>query len=121
MTNNIFFMTYLRPLFAIFLVSTLGLMTPLAHAALTIEIVGAGANQIPNAIAPFRIEEQLAQQQLTPIIGADLVRSGLFKTVDPGGVVPMPYEPDQVNYGQWKTRGAEALVIGTVASAGDRR
>src|SRR4051812_25980315 len=88
-----------------------------AHAALTIDIVGAGANQIPIAIAPFRSEEGIPQQ-LTPVIGADLTRSGLFKTVDTGGIVPMPSEPEQVNYQQWRARGADALVIGTVTPAG---
>lgn len=92
-----------------------------AHAALTIEIIGAGANQIPIAIAPFRAEEQLAQQRLTPVVAADLARSGLFKMVDTGGVVPMPHEPDQVNYPQWKARGAEALLIGTVTPMSDGR
>jgi TolB protein len=28
--------------------------------------------------------------------------------------VPTPYEPDQINYPQWRARGAEALVIGSV-------
>jgi TolB protein len=91
-----------------------------SHAALTIEIIGAGANQIPIAIAPFRSEEGVPQQ-LTPVIGADLTRSGLFKTVDSGGVVPVPSEPEQVNYAQWKSRGAEALVIGAVTPLGDGR
>lgn len=91
------------------------------HAALTIEIVGAGANQIPIAIAPFRAEDQLAQQRLTPVIGANLVRSGLFRTVDPGGIVPVPAEPGEVNYAQWRARGADALVIGSVAPLPDGR
>ncbi|HEV7802101.1 MAG TPA: Tol-Pal system beta propeller repeat protein TolB [Burkholderiales bacterium] len=91
-----------------------------AHAALTIDIVGSGANQIPIAIAPFRSENGGANA-LTPVIGADLVRSGMFKTVDPGGIVPMPSEPEQVNYPQWKTRGAEALVIGAVTPMPDGR
>src|SRR5688572_16591559 len=91
-----------------------------AHAALTIEIVGAGANQIPIAIAPFRAEEGTAQP-LTPVIGADLARSGLFKTVDTGGIVPMPTEPEHVNYPQWRARGADALVIGAVTPQGDGR
>ena len=99
-------------LFALFAATLLGAARP-AHAALTIEIIGAGANQIPIAIAPFRAEEGIPQP-LTAVIGADLVRSGLFKTVDPGGVVPVPSEPEQVNYPQWKARGAEALVIGSV-------
>ena len=104
----------IRPLLASALLAVLTLAAAgAARAALTIEIIGAGANQIPIAIAPFRAEEGIPQQ-LTPVIAADLVRSGLFKTVDPGGVVPAPYEPDQVNYPQWRARGAEALVIGSV-------
>jgi TolB protein len=88
-----------------------------AHAALTIEIVGAGANQIPIAIAPFRAEAGIPQP-LTPIVIADLARSGLFKTVDAGGITPVPSEPNEINYGQWKARGAEALVIGHVTPRG---
>ena len=88
---------------------------PHSRAALTIEIVGSGANQIPIAIAPFRAEEG-TPQALTPVISADLARSGLFKLVDPGGIAPVPHEPDQVSYPQWRARGAEALVIGTVVS-----
>jgi TolB protein len=84
-----------------------------ASAALTIEIVGTGSNQIPIAIAPFRAEEGIPQQ-LTPVIIADLARSGLFKTVDAGGITPVPSEPDQINYPQWRARGADALVIGNV-------
>jgi TolB protein len=96
------------------------LVTSSSYAALTIEIVGAGANQIPIAIAPFRAEEG-TPQPLTPVIAADLTRSGLFKSVDAGGIVPVPTEPEQVNYPQWKSRGAEALVIGTVNPTGDGR
>jgi TolB protein len=88
-----------------------------AQAALTIQIVGAGANQIPIAIAPFRTEEA-TPQPLTPVISADLARSGLFKTVDPGGIVPVPHEPGDINFEQWKARGAEALVIGNVVQRG---
>ena len=105
----------------VILASVTLLATRAGHAALTIEIIGAGANQIPIAIAPFRAEDQLTQQRLTPVIGADLVRSGLFKTVDPGGIVPVPSEPAEVNYAQWRSRGAEALVIGAVTPLADGR
>ena len=91
-----------------------------AGAAMTIEIVGAGANQIPVAIVPFRAEEGLSQR-LTTVVAADLARSGLFRMVDPGGMNPVPYEPEQLNYGQWKARGAEAVVIGSVTKAADGR
>jgi TolB protein len=104
---------------AIFLLALL-LAPSLAHAALTIEIIGAGANQTPIAIVPFRAEDGLAEK-MTPVIAADLARSGLFKTVDAGGMVPVPYEPDQVNYPQWRVRGAEAVVIGSVSRLPDGR
>ncbi|MCC7486577.1 MAG: Tol-Pal system protein TolB [Burkholderiales bacterium] len=90
------------------------------HAALTIEIIGAGTNQLPVAIAPFRAEEGLSQK-LTPVIAADLARSGLFRLVDPGGVNPPPYQPGEVDFGTWRARGAEALVIGGVSPRGDGR
>lgn len=111
---------FMRRLCACACLLAAALLAGQASAALTIEIVGSGANQIPIAIAPFRTEEG-TPQPLTPIIAADLARSGLFKAVDPGGVVPVPYEPDQVNYATWKARGAEALVIGAVAPLGDGR
>jgi len=91
-----------------------------AGAAMTIEIPGTGANQIAVAIVPFRAEDGLAQK-LTPVVAADLTRSGLFRMVDPGGMSPVPYEPEQINYGQWKARGAEAVVIGSVSKGADGR
>jgi TolB protein len=91
-----------------------------AQAALTVEIIGSGANQIPIAIAPFRSEEGVPQK-ITPVVAADLARSGLFRMVDAGGVDPVPYEPGDVNYPVWRARGAEALVIGSIApQAGGR-
>jgi TolB protein len=90
------------------------------HAALTIEIVGSGSNQIPVAIVPFRAEEGLTQR-LTPVVTADLARSGLFRMIDPGGIQPVPSEPDQINYDQWKARGADAIVIGSVSPMPDGR
>lgn len=91
-----------------------------AVAQLRIEVVGGGATQIPVAIVPFRAEEGLAQR-LTPVVAADLTRSGLFRMVDPGGMNPVPHEPEQVNYAQWRARGADAVVIGSVTKAADGR
>jgi TolB protein len=91
-----------------------------ASAQLRIEVIGGGATQIPVAIVPFRAEEGLAQQ-LTPVVAADLARSGLFKTIDPGGMNPLPHEPEQLNYAQWRARGADAVVIGAVSKAPDGR
>src|SRR5690349_17904161 len=82
-----------------------------AQAALNIEIFGGGANQIPVAIVPFSGEEGLGAQSLTPVISADLQRTGLFKLVDPGGL--RPHEPVEVSFPDWINRGASALAIGT--------
>jgi TolB protein len=109
----------LKKLIAVFLVSALWVAGG-AGAAMTIEIVGAGANQVPVAIVPFRAEDGLAQK-LTPVVAADLTRSGLFRMVDPGGMNPVPHEPEQVDFAQWRARGAEAVVIGSVNKAADGR
>src|SRR5262245_15995648 len=95
-------------------------LPPAASAVLTIEIVGAGSNQFPIAIVQFRNEAGLAQQ-LTPIVAADLARSGLFKMVDAGGINPPPSEPQDLNYATWRARDASAVVIGTVAPLPDGR
>lgn len=91
-----------------------------ASAQLRIEVIGGGATQIPVAIVPFRAEEGLSQR-LTTVVAADLTRSGLFRMIDPGGMNPVPYEPEQLNYGQWKARGADAVVIGSVSKGADGR
>src|SRR6476659_3486493 len=89
-------------------VSTL-LTAPASHAQLRVEIAGVGAQQIPIAVAGFA-DESIAPQQVSSIIRADLERSGMFKVMDAGVIS----DAAQVNYGEWKSRGAEALVVGSV-------
>ena len=98
----------------------LGLPLRLTHAALTIEIVGGGEKQVPVAIAPLQDEARLPYR-VSEIVAADLARSGLFRVIDPGGITPMPSEPGEVRYGDWSSRGADALVIGSVTPAADGR
>ena len=52
---------------------------------------------------------------LTEIAGNDLERSGHFSRVDVSGA-QQPFAPAQVDYGVWRSKGAEALVIGQVAA-----
>jgi len=89
-------------------------LAPAAHSELRIEIIGGGANQVPIAIAPFKAEETLPEQ-VTAVVAADLVRSGLFRIVDSGGLTAIPAESAEVQYPVWTARGADALVIGSVA------
>jgi TolB protein len=84
-----------------------------AYATLNIEIFGGGATQIPIAIVPFAAEEKLSQS-ITPVVAADLQRSGLFRLVDSAGL--RPHEPVEVSYPDWVNRGAGALVIGSTTT-----
>ena len=87
-----------------------------ANAQLKIEIAGVGSNQIPIAIAAFA-DESMAPAQVSAIIKADLERSGVFKIIDAGTMS----ENDPVSHSQWKSRGADALVVGSVQKLADGR
>src|SRR5918912_3291618 len=89
-------------------VMLIGMMTAsFAQAQLRVEVSGVGANQIPIAIAGFA-DESIAPQQVSSIIKADLARSGYFKVIDAGSIMS---ETSPVNYSDWKSRGADALVV----------
>lgn len=99
-------------------IAILGLIVATAtHAQLRVEISGVGANQIPIAIAGFA-GETIAPQQITAIIKADLARSGMFRLIETGDVMT---ETATVNFNDWKSRGADALVIGSVQRLADGR
>jgi len=106
-------------LWAVVLLVSLALPAPV-RGALTIEIVGSGATQFPIAVVAFRAEENLVQQ-VSPVVAADLARSGLFRLIDAGGLNPVPHEPAQLNYEQWRARGADAVVIGSISRLPDGR
>jgi TolB protein len=91
-----------------------------ARAQLTIEIIGGGATTIPIAIVPFAGEANYPYP-LTEIIGADLARSGLFRLIDSAGVNPRPARADDVRFGDWTARGADAVVVGNVTPQSDGR
>ncbi|WP_293775821.1 Tol-Pal system beta propeller repeat protein TolB [uncultured Oxalicibacterium sp.] len=92
-------------------------ISSIAHAQLRVEIAGVGANQIPIAIAAFG-NESIAPHQVSEIIKADLNRSGYFKIIDTGVVLT---ENSQVNLADWKSKGADALVVGSVERLADGR
>lgn len=101
----------------IFLLCSL-LTAGFAHAQLSIEITGAGANRIPVAIADFAGDPTMARI-VAATVRADLERSGLFKLVDPAGAVLDENAP--VDHAAWKGRGADALAAGSVVRNPDGR
>ena len=83
----------------------------IVNAELSIEIIGAGENQIPIAVIPFGGDDELSQA-IQKVIAGDLERSGLFKLVEPVG--KYPHTLAEVSYPDWQIRGADALSIGSV-------
>src|SRR3954470_11587547 len=80
----------------------------LASAQLAIEITGAGAQRIPVAIVPFAGEANLPSGGITPIVRADLERSGLFRALEVPPMSPAPTEASPINYAEWRGRPADA-------------
>jgi TolB protein len=102
-------MNKLRLLFSVLL-----LALPLAgNAALTIEIVGGAAQQIPIAVVPFA-KTPGTQDDIATVVGADLRRSGLFRVLETRGVVNQPHDLPEVKYPEWAAIQAQALTIGSV-------
>src|SRR5205085_12420486 len=91
-----------------------------AHAQLAIEITGAGAQRIPIAIVPFAGESTLPPG-MSNIVRADLERSGLFRGLELPPIVPPPTEATSINYAEWRSRLADALLVGSVQQRPDGR
>src|SRR5919108_674347 len=91
-----------------------------AGAQLSIEITGPGAHRTPIAIVSFP-GEQTVGTSLTAIVRADLERSGLFRGLEVPPLAPHPNENSPVNYGEWRSRLADALVVGSAAQNPDGR
>jgi TolB protein len=98
--------------------ATFAAATGLASAQLNFEISGSGANQIPIATANFVVNGQ-PPQDIAQIVRDDLSRSGLFKNVDAGAQALAETAP--INFGEWKQRGADAVVTGSVSRLADGR
>lgn len=82
-----------------------------------VEISGVGGTQLPIAVARFRDEDK-APQPVSAIVRADLERSGLFRLIAASEVID---ETGQPSMGDWRARGADALLGGSVSRLADGR
>ena len=94
------------------------LVAGLAHAQMSIEITGAGANRIPVAIADFS-GDPAPSRIVTSTVRSDLERSGLFALIDTSGAALNENSP--INHGEWKSKGADALAAGSIGRSPDGR
>jgi len=108
----------LRPLLLLVALTALALPASGPRAQLRVEVVGVGANQLPIAVATFARDGQ-TPPEFEAIIRANLQRSGLFRLVE-AGTAPLA-ENAAVSHAEWKGRGADALVVGSIARLADGR
>ncbi|WNO08110.1 Tol-Pal system beta propeller repeat protein TolB [Teredinibacter sp. KSP-S5-2] len=82
-----------------------------ARAELTIEITQGVDNPTPIAVVPFG-GAQNVQEDLTQIISADLMRSGLFHAIPQRDMLSFPKKESEIYYRDWRVLGANYLVVG---------
>ncbi|MFM7972762.1 MAG: Tol-Pal system beta propeller repeat protein TolB [Betaproteobacteria bacterium] len=100
-------------------VGLVGLGTHPSHAwaQFRVEIGGVGATQLPIAVARFKGEDS-APQPVGAIVMADLERSGFFRRIEALQVVEETGLPPMSD---WRGRGADALVGGSMTRLADGR
>lgn len=88
-----------------------------AQAQFRVEIAGIGGTQLPITLAKFR-DEGPQTALFTPIIRADLERSGRFRFVEPSPVADETISPA---YDALRAKGSDTLVAGSVRQGADGR
>jgi TolB protein len=89
------------------------LLSSPARAQLTIEIIGGGGAAMPISIVPFAGEADFPLG-ISGVVGGDLTRSGRFRQIDGAGILPRPATAEEVNISLFRTRGADAVVVGSM-------
>ena len=94
-----------------------GLLPVAAQAQLRVEVSGVGSSQIPVAIASF-VDEGISTQTISSIVKNDLTRSGYFRVIETTGPLA---ETSIIDFPDWKSHGADALLTGSVQRLTDGR
>ena len=111
-------MQSLTALRALAVLALLAVSAP-AAAVLQIEITEGATGARPIAIVPFGWGgEGEAPADLARIVGNDLTRSGQFAPIDRRDHVSRPTRGEDVRFGNWRTLGADHVVIGRVRPTG---
>lgn len=96
--------------------------TARAQAELTIQITQGVQGALPIAIVPFGWKGTTPPpQDLAAIVSADLARSGRFAPVPRKNLVAQPHDAAAVNFKDWRTLGADNLVVGKLSLQADGR
>ena len=84
-----------------------------------VEISGVGTRQIPVVVARLRGDDS-APVALAAVVRADLLRSGLFNAIDADAATQLD-ERSSVLASDWRGRGQDAVVAGSVSKLADGR
>lgn len=95
-----------------------------AHAQVRGTIVGPGATSYPIGVSPLKTGGDARDgDRFADIVARDLDLSGFFKVIDRGAYIENAQSSgatsDTINFDNWKTIGALALVKGTIEREGD--
>lgn len=102
------FLTTSLLLFALLLSST-------TYADLTIRITKGNDQAIPIAVVPFIWQGQGSlNEDIASIIGANLARTGLFRSLPREDLVSLPTKAEEVVYRDWRLLKVNYLVTGSV-------
>ena len=89
---------------------------------LVVDVNEANLRPRPIAIPPLLSEEPQLGQEVAGIIAADLESSGLFQPLDPRSFIERIGDTNLApRFADWRSIGAEALVVGRVGRTGDGR
>lgn len=107
----------------VFLVTALALAAVAAtargsRAQVTGRIVGPGATRLEIAVSPLAGDALGAK--FAEVVARNLTLSGYFRVLDSKAYIegPTPGEVNQINFANWATIGAKALVKGTINQSG---
>ncbi len=89
-----------------------------ALAQFRVEISGVGVTQLPIAVMGFKGDDA-APQKVGAIVLADLVRSGIFKSIDAGAATLD--ETSRPEMSSMRQKGADHLVVGSTSRLADGR
>lgn len=89
---------------------------------LEVEVNDANLRPRPIAVPPFLSDDVQLGQEVAQIIAADLESSGLFQPLDARSFIERIGDTNLApRFADWRSVGAEALVVGRVSRTGDGR
>lgn len=91
-----------------------------ARAVLEIQITQGVSTAVPVAVVPFawQVQGPPPATDVAAVIGADLTRSGRFKSIPDSAMLEKPAQAADIHFTNWRILGVNDLVIGRIKPAG---